>query len=203
MLIEFVGDGESKFVLFRGQDYRFVPNPTYEGARVLDVVDRDAQIHVLNITDLTGNVRRFRKYPMDALRDPDFLRAIDTNPAAAWHRLAQIDAGEVELDLEALKWQFAHSDLQALRLYAAQQGIAIDQNYPHHRVVEVLLDKFTKLSKVPVGPPDSPAESDEGLDLTTKTKAKRPRGRPKKKAKHAKTHATAGLAGLGTEKTEG
>lgn len=197
MLIEYVGPQNTERIPVKGVDYRFVPNPQYDNARVVDVVDPETIAYILKQTGL-GKQQWYRRYPLDALRDPDFLRAIDSNPEAARFRLNQIERGEVEIDLEQLEWQLTQTEPVNLKVYAELRGIDLGPTSHKPFMIKAILDHYRK--------PSVEAKAEPRLVVRAeKREQKRARGRPrgtkngKAKLKVATSPAahTAGLAATG------
>jgi hypothetical protein len=147
MLLEYIGKTDGAYTIMRkGIEYRFAPAANLGGAKVLDVLDPDVIVDCLSATHL--GVKIFRKHVTDALRDPNFARAIERDPVAARMILLEIEHGDRATDLNQLLWELRQQNVGMLRVMASEVlGLTTRPDYPKARLIENIMEHYQKIEK--------------------------------------------------------
>ena len=134
MLIELIGSQEKLSVQRRGLTFTWESQEKYGGAKVLDVTEPELIREFL--ASMSGDKPLMRRYELDALTDPDFIRQVTRNPKAAAYILAHPEAFPEQI--EAVRQEIKEASEGRLRLWASELNLKVQPNAPLHQLVEVM-----------------------------------------------------------------
>lgn len=129
MLIEYLPKGPVAPIYRSGKVFTFKPDPEYDNAVLCDISDPMIAAEFLKSKDKDGK-QVCRRFPLAAIRDPEFVRSIQRNPFAALtvledfvHKVKNKDLKDLEVDERGINAEVMHMRLDSLRTLAAELGL--------------------------------------------------------------------------------
>ena len=147
MLIEMIGPQERLTVHRHGLAFTWEPQEKYGGAKVLDVTNPDLVREFMAST--YGDKPLMRRYELDALTDPDFIRQVTRNPKAAAYILAHPEVYQEHI--ETIRQEIKEASEDRLRLWASELGLKVQPNMPLHMLVDAM-DQYYERRLAPAKP---------------------------------------------------
>lgn len=140
MLIECIGPQAVFTVHRRGQAFTWQAQAQYGGAKVLDVTDPELVLEFVAFHYQGAPL--MRRFELDALLDPEFIRQVTRNPKAAAYVLAHPD--EFSEHIDAIRKEVREASLERLRLWAAELDLPVAPGLPHHMLIDVVEEHFAR-----------------------------------------------------------
>ncbi len=168
MLIECIGPQASFTVHRRGMAFTWEPQEKYGGAKVLDVTDPGLILEFVSF-HYQGKPL-MRRFELDALQDPEFIRQVIRNPEAIDYIRAHPE--EFVESIEKLRQELREMSEARLRMRAAELNLPVAPTIPHHMLLPVVEEYYARKLTPKADLPDLPAEA---VPETVKNKGGRPR----------------------------
>lgn len=187
MLIEYLGVGRFN-PTYNGRTYMFEPLPQYGNARVCDMQDPAFVARILSYKDGNGNLQ-CRRYPLDALQDPDLKRLVYRNPAATLAILEDFllllhegKADDLDIDEESVHRELIQKSVEDLRILAADMGIMTHPQVAHHVCLSFIMPhvmrEFVRAFEEPVVKPKPEPEPEKEPEPVEPAPPAPPDGQP-------------------------
>ncbi len=185
MLIEWLTSGPVAPIWRNGKVFTPKADPEHGNAILCDITDPVVAMEFLKAVD-KDRKPVCRRFPLEAIRDPSFVRGIQRNPYAALTVLTDLlervkgkAFEDCELDETSFQWEMYQAGLPQLQMLAAELKLEFYAQTPEHTLIGAILPHCkTAFKKLKEKMPD-PKAPEPQAPRPPEDEHRKP-GRPKK-----------------------